>query len=271
MKILLTGGTGFVGNYVIRELINHNHLVTCIYRNKKKLELFSWKDKVELINADIYEDISYLKNINNPDALIHLAWSGLPNYQSDHHTKLNLPGDIKFLKRILNKGIKQILVTGTCFEFGKQYGPLSPNMPTYPDNPYAVAKDELRKWLQAFNHQNDFILQWVRLFYMYGIGQNYNSIISQLDRAIDNKENIFNMSGGEQLRDYLKITEVAKRLVNLIENPNINGIQHCCNGEPISIRRLVEEHIKKRNSSIKVNLGYYPYPEYEAMAFWGNN
>ena len=269
MKILITGGTGFVGNYVVEELINRKHRITCIYRDKKKLELCNWKDKVRVVNADIYKDNSYLKNINNIDALVHLAWSGLPNYQSDHHTKINFPGSVEFIKAILKKGIKQILVTGTCFEFGKQYGPLSPNMLTYPDNPYGVAKNKLREWLQNYQKENHFILQWVRLFYMYGIGQNYNSIISQLDKAIDKNEHVFNMSDGEQLRDYLKVTDVAKQLVTLLENPEINGIQHCCSGKPISIRRLVEEHIKERKATIKLNLGYYSYPEHEAMAFWG--
>ena len=51
----------------------------------------------------------------------------------------------------------------------------------------------------------------------------------------------------------------------------ICGIINCCNGKPISIRKLIEDHIKKRGKSIKLNLGYYSYPDYEPMAFWGDN
>ena len=51
----------------------------------------------------------------------------------------------------------------------------------------------------------------------------------------------------------------------------INGIINCCSGEPISIRKLVEDYLKKREKSIKLNFGYYGYPDYVPMAFWGDN
>jgi dTDP-6-deoxy-L-talose 4-dehydrogenase (NAD+) len=43
-----------------------------------------------------------------------------------------------------------------------------------------------------------------------------------------------------------------------------------CSGESVSVRRLVEHRIAKRGADIRLNLGYYPYPTYEPMAFWGN-
>jgi len=271
MKILITGATGFVGRYVVKELLTHGHEVICFIRDEKKIPLFDWHEKVEIIHCDIHKWNFDINSNSIPDALMHLAWSGLPNYQSTHHLEQNLPGDKKFLKLILDKGVNHILVTGTCFEFGKKNGPLAPNMPTAPDNPYAIAKDNLRNWLEALKRKQEFLLQWVRLFYMYGSGQNPNSILSQLDRAIDNGDPVFNMSGGDQLRDYLPVEEVARCLVNCIEKKDTQGIIHCCSGNPISIRCLVEEHIIKRNAKIKLNLGYYPYPEHEAMEFWGVN
>ena len=78
------------------------------------------------------------------------------------------------------------------------------------------------------------------------------------------------MSGGEQLRDYLPVDEVASRLARLVERPHCEGTFNVCAGVPVSIRQLVEHHIAKRGASIELNLGYYPYPEYEPMAFWGD-
>lgn len=269
MKILVTGATGFVGQHVINELLYKKHEVTCIVRNEKKLKLFDWQSKVDIIHCDIHQEIPDLSKKNLPDALIHLAWSGLSNYKSFHHLGKNLPADMHFLRSMVEQGLKQILVTGTCFEFGKRDGPLSPEMPTFPHNPYALAKDTLRKWLQELQKEKEFVLQWVRLFYIYGSGQNPNSILSLLDRAIDAGDPVFNMSGGEQLRDYLPVRNVAEYLSEMVDYPEKQGVYHCCSGKPISIRRLVEEHIIKRNANIKLNLGHYPYPEYEAMAFWG--
>src|SRR3546814_3677052 len=105
---------------------------------------------------------------------------------------------------------------------------------------------------------------------MHGPGQNPNSLLAQLDRAIDRGEEQFNMSGGEQLRDYLPVQVVALRLAALVSRPEHEGTFNICHGEPTSVRRLVETHIKMRQADIALNLGYYPYLTDEPMAFWGN-
>ena len=105
---------------------------------------------------------------------------------------------------------------------------------------------------------------------MYGKGQNPGSLLAQLDSAIDRGDECFNMSGGEQLRDFLPVEEVARRIVRLSECVDSDGIYNCCSGTPISVRALVENRIRERNAEIELNLGHYPYPEYEPMEFWGD-
>ena len=205
-----------------------------------------------------------------PEDLAQLACPGLPKYKELFHFEQNLPAAYRFVKNMVEAGVQHVLVTGTCFEYGMQSGPLSEDLPALPENPYGLAKDTLRKFLQELQKHYPYTLQWVRLFYMYGEGQNPNSLLAQLDCAIDQGRESFNMSGGEQLRDYLPVEEVARRLAVLAETPDINGIINCCSGKPTSVRRLVEERVRERKSSIKLNLGYYPYPDYEPMAFWGD-
>ena len=79
------------------------------------------------------------------------------------------------------------------------------------------------------------------------------------------------MSGGEQVRDYLPVEKVAEYIVKISIQDKISGIINCCSGEPISIRRLVENYLVEKNKSIKLNLGHYPYKDYEPMKFWGEN
>lgn len=109
----------------------------------------------------------------------------------------------------------------------------------------------------------------MRLFYIYGKGQSEKSILSQLEKAIKNGDEVFNMSGGEQLRDYLHVNEVANQIADAALDNQKNNIYNICSGIPISIRKLVEDYLKQNNKSIKLNLGYYPYLDYEPMAFWG--
>jgi dTDP-6-deoxy-L-talose 4-dehydrogenase (NAD+) len=270
MKILVTGAAGFIGNYVILELLKNNIEVLAVDRDIEKARNKVWFDKVKFFAMDI-NDIKddVFDEIKNADKLIHLAWQGLPNYKELFHFEENLMIQYNFLKKIITAGVKDILVSGTCFEYGMREGPLSVDMPSDPQNAYALAKDTLRKFLQLLQSQIPFNLKWVRLFYTYGIGQSGKSILSQLQQALDNNDEVFNMSGGEQLRDYLPVEKVAEKIVAYSLNNNLNGIMNCSSGYPISIRSLVERYLRENNKHIKLNLGYYPYPDYEPMSFWG--
>jgi nucleoside-diphosphate-sugar epimerase len=161
--------------------------------------------------------------------LIHLAWPGLPNYRNFFHIGKNLPANLAFMEAAVAAGVPQLVVAGTCLENGMQCGPLTENTETRPHTPYGFAKDTLRRCLQSLQPERPFTLQWMRLFYMHGRGQNPNSLLAHLDRAIDHGDSVFNMSAGDQLRDHLAIEDVADNFA----------------------------------------LVHYPYPDYEPMAFRG--
>ncbi|MEJ7745207.1 MAG: NAD(P)-dependent oxidoreductase [Luteimonas sp.] len=271
MKITVTGATGFVGRHVVEALLGRGHDVTAVARTDPGTAHFSWRDSVQFIACDLHDDaIDPAARLGVPDVLIDLAWPGLPNYKALFHFERNLPASYRFIKRMVEAGTKHVLITGTCFEYGNQNGALSEDAPALPDNPYGLAKNTLRLFLQALQKQQPFVLQWARLFYLTGQGQNANSVLSQLDRAIDAGDARFDMSGGEQLRDYLQVQEAAEYLAILAETPDFTGLINCCSGHPVSIRHLVEQRIRQRGASISLNLGHFPYPDHEPFAFWGN-
>jgi nucleoside-diphosphate-sugar epimerase len=271
MNILVTGATGFIGRHLVQALLDRDHSVTAVARDTRKAQSIPWWSEVDFISCDIHKTDDITGVLGSPDILVHLAWAGLSDYKSPHHFERNLPADYNFIRSMVEGGVQRVLVTGTCLEYGMQRGKLAENMPTFPVTSYGQAKDSLRKLLQVLQDEIGFNLQWVRLFYSYGAFQNPNSLLAQLEQAIDNGKQIFKMSGGEQLRDYLPVEEVAERLVLLIEHPECNGIINCCKGSPVSVRRLVEQHIKRRGADISLDIGHYPYPDYEAMAFWGDS
>ena len=272
MKVLVTGATGFIGGYVVNELLRHEHHVIATSRDQHKVTKFGWFSQIQYIACDLnVAQENFFQFFRQPDLLIHLAWEGLPNYKDLFHLEENLFSNYRFLKDMLENGLKHLVVTGTCFEYGMQSGALSEDMETKPDNPYCLAKDTLRKFLKQLQKKIDFEFKWVRLFYMYGKGQSPNAILSQLDKALQNGETSFNMSGGEQLRDYLPVEKVAEYIVKIAMQDKIHGVINCCSGTPISIRSLAENYLKKKQKNIRLNFGYYPYPDYEPMAFWGDN
>jgi len=270
MRVMVTGATGFVGRHVVNELLAHGHSVVAIARDIKRAREMPWFDRVEFIQCDLHADFKPLLQPEClPDAIVHLAWGGLPNYRDFFHISKNLPADLAFLEAAVKSGVPHLLVAGTCLEYGMQYGPLTEEMETNPTTPYGFAKDALRKALQLLQKERSFTFQWMRLFYMYGEGQNRNSLLAQLDRAIDEGQAIFNMSAGDQLRDYLSIQEVAENFVLALESPKLEGVINCCSGKPISVFDLVKQRCHTKSSDINLNRGCYPYPDYEPMAFWG--
>lgn len=273
-KILVTGASGFIGNYVINELLKQNYIVIASSLSIEKAKSLPWFKMVKYISFNLKEfdnSINYFDFFDKPDAMIHLAWEGLPNYKSAFHTQENLPRHYSFLKNCVEHGMADITVTGTCFEYGMIEGCLTEEMNTKPDNAYAIAKDTLRKQLQVLQGTNKFTLKWVRLFYMYGAGQSPNSLLSQLDKALAQKESIFNMSGGEQQRDYLSVQKVAENIVFIAAQNKVTGIINCCSGVPITVKQLILDYLATTKQHIQLNVGYYPYADYEPMRFWGDD
>ena len=270
MKVAVTGASGFIGRHVLAELACHPVDVTAVTRCATKLADVAANVRaveLDLANpqADDYE------RLNMPDVLIHLAWEGLPNYKSLHHFETELPRQYVFLKGLVEAGLPALLVTGTCFEYGMQSGVLSEEFTPLPCTPYGYAKDAVRRQLEFLRGKHPFALTWARLFYMYGEGQPKSALLPQLKEAVERGDSSFNMSGGEQLRDYLPVNEVAASLVALALRQKDAGVVNLCSGKPISLRNLVEGWLKDNGWTINLNLGHHPYPDYEPMAFWGNS
>ncbi|RON64647.1 epimerase [Pseudomonas fluorescens] len=269
MKVLVTGATGFVGRHLVAALLARGDAVRAVARNVETAQGMPWINDVEFVAADIHAaELDVAALTEGIDVLAHLAWPGLPNYRALFHFEHNLMADYRFIKGAVEAGVRQVLVTGTCFEYGLQSGPLSESVEPQPSNPYGLAKHTLHLFLQNLQQEMPFTLQWARLFYLHGEGQNPNSLLAALDRAIDAEDASFNMSGGEQLRDFLPIATATAYLAAILQQRDFDGVINCASGQPVSVRSLVEERLRERGAALNLNLGHYPYPTHEPMAFW---
>jgi len=271
-KILVTGATGFIGNHLINELLKHDvSIVATSIESLEEIKKYDWFSKVYYVQINLNElnNISF-ELFNKPDQLIHLAWQGLPNYKELFHFEKNLFSNYEFIKKLVGEGLKKVSVIGTCFEYGMQEGCLSEEMPTNPSNPYGLAKDSLRKFIHELNLKIDFEFNWFRLFYIYGVGQSPNSLLSSLERAVENGDKEFNMSPGDQIRDFISVKETVEIITKLSLFDKEFGIVNCCSGNPITVKEMVECKLEEMSRNIKLNLGHYPYSELEPFSFWGN-
>ena len=271
MKILVTGATGFVGQHVVRWLVNHGYTVTATGTSAEKAKAFDWFDKVTFIPCDYFaEDRNYYEFFGEPDFLIHLAWKGLPNYMMRFHMEENLPVEMRFLRSFAESKNTKIAVTGTCYEYGVVNGRIAEDYPTNPNTVYSAAKDALRRYVEFLAAEFGISWNWIRLFFLYGEGQSPKSLLPQLEAAITRGDAEFPMSCGEQLRDYLPVEKVAEYVCRIALS-DTDGIVNCCSGEMISVRRLVENRVAELDSNIVLKRGAYGYPVYEGMAFCGDD
>ena len=258
-KITLIGSNGFIGKAIQR--ISHPDCIECYSHssgpNKKKFDLNDQKTWAELIG-------------NGPERAILLAWPGLDDYHSFTHITQNLPNAVNLVKRLIDKGLKELVVAGTCYEYGKRDGCMSPNAATFPINMYGIAKDSLNRALSMICSQSNTRYCWVRIFFPYGKDQRQSSLVPSLISAARSGEKTFDLGPSDLIRDFIPVDQAAYRLLQLIQNEDAHGNYNCGTGTPISLRSFVEKLISKHSLEIEPIFNVKPQRPSEPLASWAN-
>lgn len=270
MKVIVTGSSGFIGQHVIPKLLERGCEVILLNRSSKLSPDLVKKNTVISQYEIGSENCLDSELIQGADALLHLAWSHVNEINSDAHLTKNTPDHFEFVKRIVDLGVRNIFVLGSCYEYGMCEGEISETHPVKPVTNYGLAKNELRLQLERLQNETDFNLMWARLFYVFGTGQVSTSIYSQLMEALESGKTEFGMSKGDQKLDYLGISEVAEIIIKILFQRRNIGCVNICSGKPVILRELVQSWIAEKRSSIKIVTGVFPTREYEPKNFWGN-
>jgi len=269
MRVAVTGASGFVGRHVLAELRKRPLEIVAVTRTPERLDRSA--GELEVVRMDLAERIEDPHRLlGSPDVLMHLAWGGLPNYRDAFHLERELPAQRRFLEDCVLGGLGRLAVSGTCFEYGLRPGELDEGMPADPVTAYGQAKDRLRAHLERLRENRPFELAWMRLFYLYGEGQYPRSLYPLLMAAIDRGERTFDMSPGDQSRDYLPMTEAARLMVDLALRPGHVGVVNVCSGDPVRVADLAQRWLDERRAGIALNLGRLDYAKDEPLHFWGS-
>jgi nucleoside-diphosphate-sugar epimerase len=268
--IAVTGASGFLGRHVLAALSQVDADVVAHARTprpglaaSKRLRWTAFD--LAAAPADVFD------RLGRPDVVIHLAWSGLPNYLAQRHIDVELPAQVHFLRQLTAPGLKRLVVSGTCFEYGMQSGCLHEDMPPLPSNPYGIAKNTLRDQLQRSAETTNTDLRWLRLFYLYGDGQAPTSLYSLFRAAVARGDKRFDMSKGEQVRDFMKAEDAGAAIADVALAQHTPRLLNVCSGVPTTVRGLVQQWRANMGADIELNLGVHRYPAYEPFEFWGDN
>lgn len=270
MHILVTGATGFIGRAVVEEALARGHEVTALVRDAQKAqELFSAHRKGLHIN--IVPSLDVFEPQSQYDRLIHLAWDGGYKYADPNALLMNLNLQFSFLSRMIKAGISDITVAGTCQEYGMREGKLSEEMEPAPGTYYALAKVTLYNMLRVLQEGGaDFRLKWLRYFYVYGENQRSSSLYPQLLSAIARKDQNFDMSPGDQERDFFPVENLARNTLAIAEQTRTTGIINVGSGRAQKVADFARDIMRKKGHEMTLNCGHYPYPAYEPFSFYAD-
>ncbi len=216
MRLFVTGGTGFIGQHVVHALHAAGHellLLTLADEDLSRLKTYPGLLFFQGNLADI-EPVKTRLEAFKPEAVVHLAWEGIPNYDYQTSTK-NLFHSLRLMNVLAELGCEKVLCTGSCWEYGEKIGQLREDSPVKASTPFTAAKISLQTMGREIAKANAMDFLWVRLFYVYGPGQKSHSLIPHIITAIRSGKSP-EIKTPRTRNDFVYVEDVASAITALV-------------------------------------------------------
>lgn len=265
MKILVTGANGYIGQGVVKQLVQDGvEVVATDFHITEKIA------EVEYVEANIFEIENPYIFFGCPDAVLHLAWRDGFIHNSMHHLE-DLPNHYIFLKKLIESKIPKVCILGSMHEVGFFEGSIDENTPCNPQSLYGISKNALRNAIKLIADDNATIFQWIRGFYIVGNTTAGCSIFTKITQAVEDGKKEFPFTKGVNQYDFINYEDFCRQVSAVVEQNDINGIINCCSGTPMRLAERVEKFIAENNYEIDLLYGAFPDRPYDSKAIWGNN
>src|SRR3989304_4480368 len=154
MRVLVTGGAGFIGSHVVKILLDEGHQVV-VLDNLSSSKKETVDSRAELIVGDIKDPKSSRAALKGADAVIHMAGLIIVPESVKNPVKYcenNVIGTVAFLESMRHEGVKKIIFSSSACVYGNpQELPIKEDAPVNPDNPYGASKASIEALLQSYN------------------------------------------------------------------------------------------------------------------------
>ena len=265
LKILVTGANGYLGQGIVRSILNNGHCVVATDFNTQFVD-----ERAERIACNLFEVDNPYSFFGEPDVLLHLAWrDGFVHYSSAHID--DLPKHYAFIKKMVDGGIQQVAVMGSMHEIGFFEGSINESTPCHPTTPYGIAKNALRDLTQMICKQKNIVFQWLRGYYIVGNSKFGSSIFSKITAAVDEGKTEFPFTLGQNQYDFIDYPDFCAQVAAVVGQKNEQGIINICSGKPEKLADRVERFIKENDYRIKLQYGAFPDRPYDSKAIWGDD
>ncbi|MBP9663882.1 MAG: NAD(P)-dependent oxidoreductase [Pyrinomonadaceae bacterium] len=223
-RILVTGGTGFIGRYVTSRLVAEGHrpVVTQLELPTEATDLGS---DVELVGLDLRdkEHVSRLLRDLRPDVVLHLAGvTGHSDADGRICDEVNNRATAHLLDCLTHDTVTKIVILGSAAEYGPQPTPFREAMSDDPRSPYATSRSQATRYAMSLASNVRLPVTVIRLFSVFGIGQPKKMFLPQLiEHAISGRE--FLMTIGTQLRDFIHVEDCVSAILLAASSSEANG------------------------------------------------
>lgn len=257
MKILITGGTGFLGSHIVNRFVSQGHQVIVLKRRTSDLKRI--QSVLSLVSTYDIEGLDLsrpFKDNGKIDVIIHAGTCyGRNNESASDIFEANMVFPLRLLETAA------FFNTATFFNADTV---LNRDL-----NFYALSKSQFTEWGKQFSGAGKIRFVNIRLEHMYGPGDDDSKFTSHVIKSCLANVSELNFTAGEQKRDFIYIDDVAAAYATLLQvvdhQPGFFQEYDLGSGKPVSIRSFVETVHQITQSRTRLNFGALPYRENEIM------
>jgi nucleoside-diphosphate-sugar epimerase len=267
-RVLITGVSGFIGSHVAAACRKRGwHVIGCGRRVATSAPV------TEYITCSSISAVFAANAIGRPpDAVIHLAWPTDPKTYLHSTDNINALFDsIALIRSALQIDCRRFVIAGTCAEY--QQGactPISEQHTIEPATLYASCKHALHLVARSLCDPGDATLCWGRIFHLFGPGENRERLIPALAATLT-RGDVFSAGSGTQLRDFLRVEDVADALAMLAAPSTPNGAYNICSGNETRLSSVMARVAAITGNCEKLRMGERADRKWEPQYLVGSN
>ena len=271
-RILVSGITGFLGASIAESLLEKGMEVIGLRRNQSNLKRCeSFRYKIQWVNIDENNWKSLLVKLT-PKVFIHSAWIGVNNVSRNiwEDQLKNIDFSFNLLEAAREAGIEKFIGLGSQAEYGVFNNVVSENTQVKPETAYASVKVALSQLINTYCQQEKINFFWIRVFSVFGEGEDDNWLIPSLVRNIMTKESM-DFTLCDQKYAYLYIKDFANAVVSVVESDFLpEGVYNLSSDQPVVLKKLITYIRDYLKPDFQLNFGKISYRENQSMHIEGD-
>jgi UDP-glucose 4-epimerase len=238
LKVLVTGGSGFIGSHVVDKLVEHNYEVRVFDKTKPI------REDVEWFKGDLLSENYVLEACRDVEAVFHLAAIADVNVALSHFATclmINEMGTMNILKSATAQEVERVILASTTWIYGKTKGKVYEDTPIpFPDHIYTKTKIGQEQLMYAWNQHHGLPFTILRYDIPYGPRMRSNMAISIFVRKALRQEPITIFGDGSQGRCFIYIEDLAEgNVASLTENAK-NEVVNLAGQEFVTLNQIVK-------------------------------